>query len=289
MHWQWIIAGRVPLGLAWFIAFLVSIAVIQLVANTLAGTALDSPVFWGLILLPSLAIPVIARRKRRRLLVWGGIAAGLFGIGVLQPFFQPLTGLLAIVLASPGSVPPPPPDPAEIAARDEQIATELRQVAERLSALELSADALSGSEVRSYETEISGIRGGVFAIAEPADDQIRRVRALMVGSVNGFQSAANRAMLVADLITQHPEIVDTEEGRHYNKAIKETEAMRQEISIASAYLDEANVHLKALQRRGQTQPPHAKLQRRAPASDPGPDDLRGQRSRPERGRRKPRY
>jgi len=60
--------------------------------------------------------------------------------------------------------------------------------------LELSADALSGSEVRSYETEISGIRGGVFAIAEPADDQIRRVRALMVGSVNGFQSAANRAM-----------------------------------------------------------------------------------------------
>jgi hypothetical protein len=286
MRWKWIIAGRVPLALAWFVAFLASIGVIQLVANTLAGTFLDTSVFWGLILLPSLAIPVIAWRKRRRLLVWGGIAVGLFGIGVLQPFFQPLTGLLAIVLASPGPVPPPPPDPAEVAARNEQMILDLHQVAERLGAFPMSADALLGSEeLETYETEISSIRGDVIRIPQSDEDMLTRIRALTAGSVNRWQSAVNKAILLAGHIGKHRAAIEAQSGKPYKKLLKDMAVMREELNLASAYLDEAKVHLSAVEAERRAGP--GKLP--APARDPGPGDLRGQRARPERGRRKPRY
>ncbi len=98
--------GRMDLILAWVLAGLfIPIVLIVLVANAIADTAFDQPVFLTLIFGPPLLIPFIAWRRRRRWWLWGlfGVVSGLLGVG--QPLLQPVTVITALLMGEPGKGP----------------------------------------------------------------------------------------------------------------------------------------------------------------------------------------
>ncbi|MDA1036495.1 MAG: hypothetical protein O3B65_06410 [Chloroflexi bacterium] len=95
--------GKMPLGAAWAVGWVLSIGSTYMVVSLAAGSSFDKPIFLLWLLLPTGLTPIVASMKGRRLPFWALTSIALFLVGILQPYFQPMMALAAVTL---GNKPP---------------------------------------------------------------------------------------------------------------------------------------------------------------------------------------
>jgi hypothetical protein len=98
-----LIPGRMNLGVAWLFAFFAVPLSLGGLAELFAGSAADQFIFFGLIGSSALGTPVVAWWKGRRWWTWSLGSVGTAGImiGIVIPVVQPITVIVALLLAEP--------------------------------------------------------------------------------------------------------------------------------------------------------------------------------------------
>jgi hypothetical protein len=304
--------GEMSLWVAWPIA-LAFVTGVSLLLVFRFGESIGTKGFIALRVVPAILMPYFARKKNRSAVRWALTGVAMIPLGITQPVLQPWTLLVVLWLVEPLRTPAPEEiDEREQQRRRDDMISEMRRVADRLSGLSADVEAHPHpDQTPAWSDTVRSIRHDVIALPTSKEELLTRARALMAASVNRYSEAERRGIVLAEFLRKHPETQLPGDSKAHRKALKDGAAFTTEANLGTGYLDEARARVSALEasRRDASSTGEGSsiseesLSSEAPSStdetpsiddgsssrgaSPGPPH--SERARPARGRRRPRY
>jgi len=247
--------GRMPLGVAWGLGWILGMGATLMIANSAAGSAFDREIFFLWLLVPAGLTPIVASIKGRRLIVWTPIAIGLFLTGIVQPFFQPMMVFLAVTL---GSRPLAKIPESELEA-DESISAmrSSAYVNRQVGAIQL---AMAEEYVRrdvvklgARIAELKALEEKIAAIPGQKSERGHRARIHVAAATRVLLRASEEAASIDALVRANPDLQSFIDGQAVadhrkvtKRMVKELASLEDMVARSGSQLLVANAVLDAL-------------------------------------------
>lgn len=245
--------GKMPLGAAWGMGWILSIGSTFMIANVAGGSRFDSLIFLLWLLVPAGLTPIVASMKGRRLMFWTLMSIALFLVGILQPYFQPLMALAAVTLGGrpPVKIPEPELEADESASAMRSISYIGRDVASIQVAMAEEYVRRDVGRLRARVPELEKVEAKIAAIAPQKSERGHRARMHVAAATRILLRAGETAASIEDLLRANPDLQPYLDGqavaargkpaKQMAKALSSLEDMvarsANQLLVASAVLD----------------------------------------------------
>ncbi len=303
--------GKMPLGAAWAVGWVLGIGATFFIANVAAGSSFDQLVFFLWLLVPTGATPIVARAKGRRLMFWTLLSAALFLVGVVQPYFQPIMALVAVTLGSGPRVKTPEPEleADELASAMRSLAGIGRDVAVIQIAMAEEYVRRDVAGLRARVPELEKIEQHIAVIPPQKSERGHRARMHVAAATRILRRAGQTASSIEDLVRANSDLesfiagqVIARRGKPAKQMAKSLASLEEMVArsanqllVASSVLDALGYHAaeprahEALAEDDDQAPADETASAQPPADTAASRHSLADHSRPRRPRRRQRF